>query len=1329
MKYNLARAILVPVCASIVWLSMNHSTAATESQPNTDGQAKLLHRDNLVAWCIVPFDSKKRGPDERAAMMKRLGFKHFAYDYRGEHVPTFDTEMKALKANGIQLTAFWFPAALNPEARTILEVLKRHGIKTQLWITMGDPAPKESQQSAKVAAAGKAIRPIAEEAAKIGCSVALYNHGGWFGEPENQLAIIEHLKMKNVGIVYNLHHGHDHLERFPALLRVMKPHLWALNLNGMVKNGDKLGKKILPLGQGDLDLGLLKEILASGYAGPIGILGHTNDDAEERLRDNLDGLDWLLPQLSGTAPGPKPMPRTHKVSSATAPLQYDAAQVKKLAADAMALGDARHGALTFQNPKFACVSCHKVGKSGGAIGPELTKVGLCLKPEQIVEEVLWPKRHVKDEFKLHNIITNDGKTHQGYKDREDAKELVLRDPATAKLTRIAKADIDARREVGSLMPEGLADSMTPQQRHDLLRFLMELGKTSALAELPSHAHTVASFPIERTPLQPKHWPNWQHPVNRDRLYDFYAREADYFRTQPTTPVLLPPFPGMDGGKQGHWGNQNEKTWSDDRWNKTELGSIMCGVFHGNGVTVPRGVCVRLGNRGELAVCFNPDTLSYSALWQPPDAAARKQRGDFVKFSDVRHGFMHGLLINGKAVKLPAEAAAKKSPGTFQYHGFYRHGARVLFAYTVNGVKMLDAPWEENGEFTRVVAPAEQHPLARFMNGGAPQWPLKLESHGTLGDGGPYVVDTILPPFDNPWKAPLFFGDHDFLPDGTAILCTMQGDVWRVEGIDDKLERILWRRIASGLHQALGLVVAEGQIYVLGRDQITRLHDVNGDGEVDFYECFSNAYETSVGGHDYVCGLQRDRDGRIYTASSKQGLVRVSADGRKAEVLATGLRNPNGLALYPDGAVTVPSSEGDWVPASMIGLVKPGTRPYFGYGGPKKAQAPDLPMVYLPRGIDNSSGGQIYVSSDRWGPLKDRMIHFSHGAGTHFLLLRDEVDGQPQGAVVPLPGEFLAGAHRGRFNPKDGQLYVTGMGGWGTYTVADGCFQRVRYTGSAKPNGQFPIGVHVHENGIRVTFSQPLDAAAATDVKQQFAQAWNYRYSSAYGSLEYSPRHPGTPGHDYCEIARAHVLSDARSLFLEMPHLQPVNQLHLRLRVDNGLPRDMFVTVHKLDVPFTQIPNYKATVRTIAAHPILADLLANTKATPNPWRDALPKARGVAIQADKNLTFVQRSFTVRAGEPIKLTFANPDEVPHNWVLVKPGSLERVGEMANRLIAEPDAAIRQYVPQSGDVLTYTDVTPPGGSSAIYFRAPVEKGRYPYLCTFPGHWMVMNGVMIVE
>lgn len=279
----------------------------TSSEAVTENNSTLFAHTNLVAWCIVPFDAAKRGPEERAKMLEQLGFKLFAYDYRAEHIPTFDAEMEALKRHHIQLFAWWFPTTMNDEARLILDVLKRHNLQAQLWVTgAGEPTKSPDEQKARVETEAQRIRSIAEAAAKIHCTVALYNHGGWFGNPDNQLAIIELLRTQgitNIGIVYNQHHGHDDLDHFPELLQRMKPHLLALNLNGMRRDAEKSGNKILPLGQGDLDLKLLKFIAASGWHGPIGILNHTEEDAEKRLRENLQGLDRLVPQLQTKAGG------------------------------------------------------------------------------------------------------------------------------------------------------------------------------------------------------------------------------------------------------------------------------------------------------------------------------------------------------------------------------------------------------------------------------------------------------------------------------------------------------------------------------------------------------------------------------------------------------------------------------------------------------------------------------------------------------------------------------------------------------------------------------------------------------------------------------------------------------------------------------------------------------------------------------------------------------------------------------------------------------------------------------------------------------------------
>jgi len=264
----------------------------------------LFRRDNLVAWCIVPFDAAKRGPEERAAMLEKLGFKHFAYDWRGEHVPTFDREWDALATHGVALDAFW---SLPPGFPGSLEGFGQRGLKPSFWVMA--TAPAELNQDAKVEHAAAGLRRTAEAAAAAGCTVAIYNHGGWGGEPENMVAVCEAVNLPNVGIVYNQHHGHDHLPRFKEALAKMLPHLKFLNLNGMTAGGDAKGKKILVLGQGDLDVELARIICESGYAGPIGILNHTGHDAEARLLDNLEGLDWIVGELTGS-PVPRPEPRT-----------------------------------------------------------------------------------------------------------------------------------------------------------------------------------------------------------------------------------------------------------------------------------------------------------------------------------------------------------------------------------------------------------------------------------------------------------------------------------------------------------------------------------------------------------------------------------------------------------------------------------------------------------------------------------------------------------------------------------------------------------------------------------------------------------------------------------------------------------------------------------------------------------------------------------------------------------------------------------------------------------------------------------------------------------
>lgn len=463
--------------------------------------------------------------------------------------------------------------------------------------------------------------------------------------------------------------------------------------------------------------------------------------------------------------------------------------------------------------------------------------------------------------------------------------------------------------------------------------------------------------------------------------------------------------------------------------------------------------------------------------------------------------------------------------------------------------------------------------------GPPNWPQVLETQGVLGtEEGPYVVDTLTIPFDNPWKALLFTSGHDFFTNGDIAVCTAHGDVWRVSGVDSGLKQLTWKRYATGLFQPLGLKVVNDLVYVLGRDQITRLHDRNNDGEADWYECFHNAGETSPGGHDYVTCLETDPQGRFYYVHATQGVLRTGPDGQGLEVIATGFRNPNGLGVGPDGTITVAPQEGEWTPSSNIIEVQPGG--YYGYPGPKvTADRPlgyDLPICWIPRRNDNSSGGQCWVTSDRWGPLQNQLLHFSFGQCSMLLTLREKIDGVTQGGTITFPFTFSSGAMRGRFNPHDGQLYVTGQKGWVTSAVQDGCLQRVRYTG--KPVGM-PTAVKTYRNGLALTFSEPLDRNLAEDPDRYAIEQWNYRYAADYGSAEYRPSDPRQEGRDELPI-RSATLLDSNTVFLELPGLQPVNQLSLnyRIKLADGTPirQQLNYTIHKLGE--AAIPQDQLTVR-------------------------------------------------------------------------------------------------------------------------------------------------------
>jgi hypothetical protein len=224
---------------------------------------------------------------------------------------------------------------------------------------------------------------------------------------------------------------------------------------------------------------------------------------------------------------------------------------------------------------------------------------------------------------------------------------------------------------------------------------------------------------------------------------------------------------------------------------------------------------------------------------------------------------------------------------------------------------------------------------------------------------------------------------------------------------------------------------------------------------------------------------------------------------------------------------------------------------------------DPPLCWLPREVDNSAGGQVWIPEKAFGPLGGLPIHFSYGRCKAFVLLRQEVSADlVQGGAVDLGLKFLSGVCRGRFHPHEPELYVCGLNGWQTAAQADGCLQRVRYTG--KPI-DLPVKLDVDGNKLRITYSQPLDPPSATDVANYRAAWWNYLWTGDYGSKRWKVSDPKAEGQDEFGPRSADLLDGGRTVELTFERLQPVMQMQVGYNIATKEGRkvvgSVFLTIH------------------------------------------------------------------------------------------------------------------------------------------------------------------------
>jgi putative heme-binding domain-containing protein len=521
------------------------------------------------------------------------------------------------------------------------------------------------------------------------------------------------------------------------------------------------------------------------------------------------------------------------------------------------------------------------------------------------------------------------------------------------------------------------------------------------------------------------------------------------------------------------------------------------------------------------------------------------------------------------------SVAVVSPGTVTIAE--RDGGTVLripAATTPVAVKLLlyDGDEEELRAYAKTSAPPAS--LEPFTHGGPRHWPEILGTEPVIGgDSQAFAIDVLTHPANNPWNCQTRLTGFDFYPDGrSAAVCTWDGDVWRVGGIDAPAGGLTWQRIASGLFQPLGLKICKGQVYVGCRDQIVVLHDLNGDGEIDFYECFNNDHQVTDHFHEFAMGLQVDAEGNFYYAKGARHaleavvphhgtLLRVSKDGTHTDILATGFRAPNGVCLNADGTFFLTDQEGHWTPKNRINRVTKGG--YYGnFWGYHDVTDPSdkamkQPVCWITNAFDRSPSELLWVTGDGWGPLRGSLLNFSYGYGKVYIIPHEEVEGEVQGGMCALPlPPFPTGVMRGRFHASNGQLYCCGMFAWAGDRTQPGGFYRVRYTG--KPV-YLPVELHARKGGMTLAFTGTLDAATVTDPKNYAVKTWSLKRSAKYGSDHIDEKPAAVMG--------AKLSPDGKAVTLEIADLKPTWCMEIKYAIqaaDGETVRGaIHNTIHKL----------------------------------------------------------------------------------------------------------------------------------------------------------------------
>jgi len=475
------------------------------------------------------------------------------------------------------------------------------------------------------------------------------------------------------------------------------------------------------------------------------------------------------------------------------------------------------------------------------------------------------------------------------------------------------------------------------------------------------------------------------------------------------------------------------------------------------------------------------------------------------------------------------------------------------------------------------------------------------------------------------------------------------------------------------------------------------------------------------------------------------MLQIAPDGSMTPI-AAGFRSPSSFGHNLEGDLFYSENQGDWVGSGGITHVETGD--FMGNpaglrwsgepGSPvklTKADIPDTgepkfevakrvphlktPAVWFPHTILGISTSAILVDSTRgaFGPFAGQLFVGDQGQSKIMRVYLEKVKGVYQGVVFPFREGFASGVFRQVWG-KDGSMYVGQTSrGWPATGKAPYALQRLAWTGKLPFE---PLKVEARPDGFEITFTSPVDKTVAANPASYAVSSFTYRYHHIYGS----------PIIDQLshQIRAVVVSPDGQSARVVVDSLREgyIHEIRMAgVRSETGEP-----LLH--DFGYYTMNRIPAGERlAVTAAPVAAVSPATTTVVPSAPRvsatpvRALPGKRQVTMPAAwKGKT--DQTVTVRGEEGLRLDFANVSDMLHNLVIVRPGSAARVAEASLTLGLEGSAL--NYVPRTNDVLFHTAIIAPQQSETIYFEAPAATGAYTYICSFPGHAIVMQGTMHV-